>query len=146
MKQCMFCKYYRYDSELSKAFWKLTQEEHTEIPQIGRCVFEGKKYGNAVLSSTGRSDACGAFRNGRARGERRDDECPNYEERENSKFRPGDIFDDKGCNTAIFISEIQPQFYPRDHRIKTVTGGGWSLSEEELSNEQRYTPLYREKG
>ena len=135
---CMYCKYYEYDSELTKVYWQLTQDEKENTPKIGRCTFGNKICGNAVLSDGSRSDGaqgCNAFSHRGCR-----DELP---------FKKYDTFIHKRDGKESFVcwvDQIQYEYAPRMYRIKTESGGGWSEDAETLSNPDKYVKLWEERG
>ena len=130
--ECKYCKYYEYDSELTKTYWQLTQADDREVPVIGRCTFGNKSIGNAVLSGGYHSDGkqgCNAFEH---RGI--SDEL---------KYHKYDTFIRDG-KCVCWISQIQYEYSPYLFRIKTEGGGGWSASEEDLDNPDKYKLIWRE--
>ena len=135
---CMYCKYYEYDSELTKVYWQLTQNEKEDAPKIGRCTFGNKTCGNAVLSDGNRSDGvqgCNAFSHRGCR-----DELP---------FKKYDTFiykRDGSGHCVCWVDQIQYEYAPRMYRIKTEGGGGWSEDAETLSNPDRYVKLWEQEG
>lgn len=133
VRDCKYCTHYRADIELSKVYWQLTQED--KAPQIGRCVANGKEFGNAVIADGRHSDAENHFRDSRYVSR-----CPDYEERPEPKFKVGDVFVKDGCKSAVVLKEIQPEYYPREYRMGTILGGGWSDDEESL---MKYKRIYR---
>lgn len=122
---CMYCKYYEYDRELSKVFWRVTQDG--ECPQIGRCNFSGETCGNAVLSSGYQSDGVKG--------------CSNFEDiRDTLKYHVGDAFE--GKNGLFGITDIQYEFRPALYRVSTFGSGAWSEYEESLD---RYKLVYKKE-
>lgn len=141
---CQYCKYYEYDSDLTKVYWKLTQSKEEDIPKIGRCTYGGKTCGNAVLSKGYHSDGypTESLLSGKV-------VCHTFEHRgipDELKFKRYDVFEYTGekCNTIVWIDRIQYEYAPRLYRIATIEHGEWSASEEDLSDESRYRLIWRE--
>lgn len=135
--ECKYCKYYEYDSEMTKVYWKLTQDDEENVPKIGRCTFANKTCGNAVLSEGARSDG--------KRG------CNAFEHRgitDNLPYKKYDVFEwinDNGKNTVVWIDRIQYEYAPYLYRLCTIGHGGWSATEEQLSDESKYRFMWEQK-
>ena len=136
---CQYCKYYERDNDLTNVYWQLTQKE--EAPVIGRCSYGGRNFGNAVIAYGNRSDGYdpGYCSNKVV--------CDHFEHRgieKNLKYKKYDVFEvinDKG-NSVVWIDQIRYQDAPRIYRLCTIGHGGWSASEEELSNIEKYRLLW----